>query len=118
MVESFEALSIGDSLDLYFEVHPPFVAGEPRKPEINAYVVASRYLRTLNGQFDVVFIDKGVEDGFAVGDVVMTLLQGTDDYKNATVQLINLRRSTSLALVLHNKDEIKFGDVVISAESE
>jgi hypothetical protein len=112
VIESFDALILGDRLDYYYEVVPPIQTGEPRKPQVTGHVVASKYMRGISGQFDIVFIDKGIEDGLKAGDVLMTLLKGTDDRRNATIQIVNLRRATSLALVIASEDEIRFGDVV------
>jgi len=112
VTESFDAIRVGDTLDYYFDVLPPFVAGEPRMPDIDAYIIAANYARTLSGNLDVVFIDKGSEDGLIDGDVIMTILDGTDDRRNGTVQLVNLRLKTALGIVLDNLYEVRYGDKV------
>jgi LysM repeat protein len=113
VVESFEGIVKGDVLDRYYELAPPFTAGDPRKPQVDAVVVALNYLKEISGGFDLVFIDKGRQDGLLEGDVLMTLMPGTDDKSNGFIQIVNMRDTTSLALVLKSEITIGEGDEVV-----
>jgi LysM repeat protein len=112
VIESFDKIMVGDLLDYYYEIEPPFMTGEPRKPQIDAVVVASRYMRKISGFYDVVFIDKGKRDDLREGDMFMTLIPGTNDTRNAFIQLVNLRQETAMALVIESENEVKHGDEV------
>jgi LysM repeat protein len=116
VLEAFDQITVGDQLDYYYEVEPPFLTGEPRKPRIDAVVVASRYMRKISGFHDMVFIDKGKRDDLREGDMFMTLLPGTDDTRNAFIQLVNLRQETAMALVIESEIAVKHGDEVEGME--
>lgn len=113
VLEAFDSIKTGDVLDRYYEIRPPFAGGEARRPEVEAVVVAAKYLRTINGTFDVVFIDKGRDYGLREGDIVMTLFPGTDDMRNSVIQLVNLRRKTALGVIVKSEWEVKKGDIVV-----
>lgn len=112
VLESFDFMKPGDYLDPYYEVFPPLRTGEPRRPQVGAVIIAARNLRALNGIFDVVFIDKGKEDDLMEGDVLMTLVQGTDDTRNSVIQLVNLRNTTALGIIVESESEVRRGDTV------
>lgn len=112
VIESFDFMKPGDYLDRYYEVFPPLQTGEPRRPQVKALVLTARNLRALNGTFDVVFIDKGKEDELMEGDVLMTLVHGTDDMRNSVIQLVNLRDTTALGIIMESENEVRRGDVV------
>ncbi len=113
ILEAFDSIRTGDVLDRYYEIRPPFVGGEARRPEVEAVVVAAKYLRVINATFDVVFIDKGKDYGLREGDIVMTLFPGTDDMRNSVIQLVNLRRKTALGVIVKSEWEVKKGDIVV-----
>jgi LysM repeat protein len=118
VTEAFDQITVGDLLDYYYEIEPPFLTGEPRKPQIDAVVVASRYMRKISGFYDMVFIDKGKRDDLKEGDMFMTLLPGTNDTRNAFIQLVNLRHETAMALVIESENEVKHGDEVEGIQEE
>jgi LysM repeat protein len=112
VIEAFNVIYTGDFLDEYYEVEPPFLPGEPRKPQIEGFVVAMAYMKTLSSQFELVHIDKGRADGLQVGDVLMTLIPGTENRQNGLLQIVSLRDNTALALVVKSDIEINRGDAV------
>lgn len=113
VVESFTDINTNDILDTYYEVEPPFITGEPRKPSISdAFIVATDKMHILNGLRDVVFIDKGERDGVKLGDIYMTLLPGTDDMRNSVIQVINVRNETSLAMINESRMDVGVGHIV------
>jgi hypothetical protein len=111
VIDSNDAIITGDTLDHYYEVSDPFIVGEPRRPQVSGHVIASEDMRDLNGTYDVVFIDKGRDNGLRLGDVLMTLHEGTDDKMSAVVQLVNVRKETSLGLLIKSVSEVQKGDV-------
>lgn len=111
VVESFEVIEPGDTLDYYYEISPPYLLGAPRRPQTTGHVVASNYMRTLNGTQDIIFIDKGRDHGLRMGDVLVTVKRGTDDRLSSVVQLVNLRKGTSLGVIIKSVSEVKPGDL-------
>jgi LysM repeat protein len=112
VIESLDSMTLGDTLDHYYDVVPPFKGRKPRRPQLDAVVLTSRFLRELNGDYDMVFIDKGKNHDLREGDLLMVLVRGTDDTKNSVVQLVNLRGTTSMGLILESGSEVKRGDMV------
>jgi LysM repeat protein len=112
VTSAFENIAIGDVLDDYYEVVPPFSTGEPRKPQVESMVIASSYMKAISGGLELIFIDKGRKDGLRESDMLMTLLPGTDDSPNGIIQLVNLRETTSLALIVSSEMHIEKGDIV------
>lgn len=114
ITEAFSDIITGDVLDTYYDVESAYVTGEPRTAPIkDAYIIATDKMRTLNGWHDIVFIDKGSADGVQVGDMYMTLQPGTDDKRNGTLQIINVRETTALAIINESLMDITIGDLVV-----
>jgi LysM repeat protein len=113
VVESFGDIKTGDKLDTYYEADPPYITGEPRKPQINgARIVASADMRNVNGMEQTVFIDKGENDGVKVGDIYMLLAAGTSNKRNGTIQVISVRGTTALAIITESIMPVAIGDPV------
>jgi len=109
---SYNDILIGSLLENFYEIEPPFAIDPPRKPDINGYIVTARYLRTINGTWDIVYIDKGRKDGLEVGDMLAIT---TGKYKeiNGVIQVINLRESTGTVIVRKINKEVIKGDTVV-----
>jgi hypothetical protein len=71
----------------------------PRKPDIQGYVVATTLLREFNSALDVIYIDKGRDDGIQVGDMFRTINLGDIKTQNGFIQIINAQDATSTAVV-------------------
>ena len=110
VIESFDSIVPDDLLDHYSDITLPFKTPSPRMPDISGVVLKANYKRLMTGIRDVVFLDKGSNDGIVLGDVFVTLLPDTDDSVNGVLQIINVRDKTSLALILKSKREVVRGD--------
>jgi hypothetical protein len=113
--DSFGEITTGDLLDNYYEIEPPLAIENPRKPDINGYVIATRHLHIINGTWDIVYIDKGSNDGLEVGDVLASTLQSKHRILNGLIQIINLGKTTSTAIVRKSNQEIVKGDGITKA---
>jgi hypothetical protein len=111
VLEANDAIETGDTLDHYYDVSAPFIVGEPRRPQVSGHIIASNYMRDLNGTYDIVFVDKGRNNGLRLGDVLMTLHEGTDDKLSSVMQLVNVRKETALGLLIKSVSEVQKGDV-------
>jgi LysM repeat protein len=116
IVESFVNSIVGDVLDNYYEINLPFRTGEERRPQVEAVIVATRHMKELSGKHELIFIDKGRNDGLRESDLLMTFVRGTDDRQNGVLQLVDVRDTTSLALIINSKIDIRIGDIVTGLE--
>ena len=119
ITDSFFEIPIGSSLADYFEIELPLVVENPRKPDINGYIVTSRGLHLVSGMQDIVYIDKGRKDSLKLGDVLeVTTLQWTHDIPIGQIQIIYLTDSTATALVKKSNREIMMGDKIKKVKEE
>ncbi len=110
---SYADILIGSLLDDFYETEPPLLTDHPRKPDISAYIVATKELHMINGTWDIVYIDKGKKEGLVVGDLLMTIRQGEHRVVNSSIQIINLRESSATAIVKKANDIVSRGDEVV-----
>jgi hypothetical protein len=113
---SYGEITPGDLLDNYYELEPSPAMDTPRKPDVAGYVVATKQLHGISGTFDIVYTDKGSNDGLEVGDLFATTLQSKHKIYNGLIQIINLRPSTSTAIVRMCDREIVEGDGLTKAK--
>jgi hypothetical protein len=112
VTETFDAVRTGDVLDAYYDMEPLVLSEPPRMPQVEGAVVASKYFRVLNGMFDVVYLDRGRDDGLLAGDMLRTLAPGTQDRPNGLMRIISLRETTSTAVLVRSDVEVRAGDRV------
>lgn len=110
----FEDIKAGDLLDTYHDMTPPLTTGAYRTPDINGYVVAAKYL--MSGNHNILYIDKGSDDGIEVGDMLRTVALGTHKVPSGRIQIISSRGRTSTAIVRENSRPIDVGNLVTGVE--
>lgn len=111
-------ISTGNLLDDYYEIEPPLAPENPRKPNINGYVVASKHLHLISVPFDIAYIDKGSRDGLQVGDMLATTVQSKHKIYNSLIQIINTREATSTVIIRKSMDTVTKGDGVTEIKQE
>lgn len=111
---SFDYIEKGDLVGPYVEpslVHAPT---EPRTKDLAGYILAVRDTRTLNGQFDFVYLDKGAADGVEQGDRFTVYLEpekrGFPNKIIGEVQVFLVKDRTSTAIIRKSTDSITSGD--------
>ncbi len=109
---SYVEIPIGSLIDNYYEIEPPLAIENPRKPNINGYIVTTLRRLSAHGIWDVVFIDKGKNDGVEVGDMLATSLRSEHKIFNGLIQIISRQPSTSAAIIRKSSKEIEIGDEV------
>jgi hypothetical protein len=112
---SYGEISPGDLLDNFYNIEQPLAIDSPRKPDVAGYVVSTKQMHGVSGTHDIVYIDKGSNDGLEVGDLLATLVQSKHQIYNGLIQIINLRASTSTAIVRKCDREIVAGDRIAKA---
>lgn len=121
ITDAFYEIPIESLLDTYYEIEPPLAIETPGRPDIDGYIVASQEFHAVSGARDIVYIDKGKNDGLAVGDLLSVTRPSrtqTHMIKTGLIQIINLRESTSTAIVRKSDREIEKGDGITSAKQE
>lgn len=118
ITNAYTDISIGYSLDNYFEVEPPIEPANPRKPDVSGYIVASKHMHLINVPYDIAYIDKGSRDGLKVGDLLATLEQGKHKIYNGIIQIINPGETTSTVIIKKSTAGITKGDAVIKVRPE
>jgi LysM repeat protein len=111
-------IPVGSLIDNYYEIDPPLAVDNPRKPDINGHIVTALRRIYAHGIWDVVFIDKGKNDGLELGDLLATTLQSDHKIANGVVQIISLQPSTSVAIIRKAAKEIQIGDPVVPITQE
>lgn len=106
IVRSFEEVHVGDSLIPYNEVDPPLVPDVVRTPQIEGYVVESLYTHKLSSEGDIIFLDKGQNDGLQEGDVFSVFSGSPVERVIGKIQVISLKPATSASVILKSDDEI------------
>jgi LysM repeat protein len=109
---SFSEVTIGDLLDDYYEIEQPFLKDNPRTPTISGFIVATKQRRILNGQHDIVYIDRGRKDGIEIGDIVRTISKNKSEIPNGIIQIISTKEKTATAIIRKCEKEIIPGDKI------
>ncbi len=118
ITNSYSEIPMGSLLDNYYEIEPPLAVDNPRKPDVNGHVVTALRRIYAHGDWDIVFIDKGENDGLELGDLLATTLQSDHKIFNGVVQIISTKPSTSSAIIRKAAKEIQIGDPVIPITQE
>ncbi|MEW6003099.1 MAG: LysM peptidoglycan-binding domain-containing protein [Nitrospirota bacterium] len=116
ITDSYDGIFTGDLIDNFYEIEPPLAIETPRKPNVNGFIVATRQLHTINGTGDVVYIDKGRKDGLLIGDLLETTFQSEHKIITGQIQIINLKESTSTAVIRKSNNAISRGDGILQAK--
>ncbi len=109
ITKSFEDVQIGDGLLPYQEMEPPLVTDMIRTPDIQGYIVESHTTSQLTGEGEIVFLDKGQDDGIEVGDVFYAFSEPPVKRPIGKIQIISLQPTTSNAVILKSAQEIMIG---------
>lgn len=111
VLTSFEDLENGDGLMPYREIEAPVVPDEVRTPDIRGYIVESYMNTQMVGQKDIVYLDKGDNDGLKIGDVFSVFSETPVERTIGELQVISLQQKTSVAVIVKNDEAITVGDI-------
>ncbi len=109
ITDSFEDVRIGDGLLPYQELEAPLIPETVRTPNNQGYIIESHMNSFLVSKGNVVFLDKGENDGLKVGDVFTVLREQPAESPIGKIQIVSLQPSTSGAVILQNFQELKIG---------
>ena len=114
ITRSYGDLRVGDMLEPFYEVEPVIEEESPRRPDVSGFVIASHYMKLISGSYDILFIDKGKNDGLELGDILKTTT--VDKYNKSrtvgVIQVINLKPTTATAIVKRSESAVNVGDEI------
>lgn len=119
ITHSYNYIESDSFLGEYYEMEAVLVSEEPRTPNISGYVIATKELKGFVGEHEIVYLDRGANDGLAVGDVLSISRPEKRFYgeKIGKVQVIKTMPSTTTAMILQSTREVKrgyvFGPVIL-----
>jgi hypothetical protein len=113
---SFDAIAGGSLLAPYQEPSLVFESAERKAKEISGYILEVTDHRTINGQTDVVYLDKGSTDGVDPGDKFIVYAdpakRGYPREMVGEVQVFLVKERTSTAMVRKSIDVLQKGQAV------
>jgi hypothetical protein len=109
ITDSFEDIHTGDGLLPYQELEPPLIPDTARTPDIQGYIIESHTNSYLISEGDIIFLDKGENDGIKVGDVFTVLQEQPVESSIGKIQIVSLQPATSGAVLLQSAQEVKIG---------
>jgi len=116
ILASYSDIPGGALLEPYYEIEPPFAIDKPRKPDIDGWIVATRQLHTITGQFDIVYIDRGRNRGLEIGDILATATSTQPRRQIGLIQIINVKETTATAIVRKSSEAISKGDGITATK--
>ncbi|UCH81182.1 MAG: LysM peptidoglycan-binding domain-containing protein [Nitrospiraceae bacterium] len=109
VLESFENVHVGDGLIPFNEIELPPVTENPRTPDNSGYIVESHMNLKLLRPGNIIFLDKGKEDGLMIGDAFLIYTDTPVRRPIGNMQIISLRNTTAGAVITDSKNEITVG---------
>ncbi|MDO8282341.1 MAG: LysM peptidoglycan-binding domain-containing protein [Thermodesulfovibrionia bacterium] len=106
IIEEYDHVDDGDNLMAYIGCPPPARLMTARTPDIHGYIVGSKLDNHISYKGDIVYLDKGSEDGLEPGDVFSI----QDNAPMGTLQVISTRSNTAAAIILDIQQEVMTGD--------
>lgn len=111
VAHAFEEIQLSDGLLPYEDMQPPVAPDVARMPDIEGYIVESRMNNRAISVGDIIYLDKGTNDGIEVGDIFSVFSSASLKIPVGTIQVISHRPTTSIAIVLRSEKEITIGDM-------
>jgi hypothetical protein len=105
VTDSFEDIQTGDGLIRYTEMEAPLLPKEERTPAISGLIIESHMNNVISAEGDVVFLDKGANDGIQVGDIFSVFAGPPTERVLGRIQVISLQPATAGAVVLIGMNE-------------
>lgn len=125
IIRSADSISKGDRLIPYKLSFEAPIDAVPEKTKLRGYIVETSNDKTVAGQFDIVYIDKGRKDGVSSGDIFLIYREGnkTSGYFQAEepistdiavgrLKILSAQENTSTAEVARSSDTIEKGYIV------
>ncbi len=109
ILASFEDIQTGDALLPYKETVPPVTTDIIKTPDVAGYIVHSSVGALSSAKGDVVFLDRGLNDGLQPGDVFAVFSDKPVEREIGTIQIVALQPATSSAVILSSTEDVVTG---------
>jgi len=113
---SFDAISPGSLLTPYQEPALVYQSSQTGAKDISGYILEVTDQRSISGQIDIVYLDKGRADGVDPGDRFLVYSEpekrGYPRKVIGEVQVFLVKERSSTAVVRNNTDTLARGDAV------
>ncbi len=109
ILNSYREITDEDILVPYFEIEPPLGVLSV-KPTVNGMILETSRLTVLNGEYDIVFLDKGTADGIVPGDVFNIYRSKSPKIPLGQFKVIAAQKGVSTGYVTESFQEIGRGD--------
>jgi hypothetical protein len=106
IIEGFDHVDEGDNVASYTECKLPLRPETARTPDIQGYIIASRMDKAMSHKGEIIYLDKGADDGLEPGDVFSI----NDNTPTGTLQVIATKPNTSAAIIRDIQQETRIGD--------
>ncbi|MFZ3056948.1 MAG: hypothetical protein WA098_09335, partial [Smithella sp.] len=111
ITKSFSEIQEGDRLVSYYDIESPMTEEHFRTPYINGMIIATSNNIALQSMLDIVYIDKGCDDGIEAGDMFRTIEVDTHAVPNGVIQVISCREHTATAIIKSSITPISAGNI-------
>lgn len=109
ITDSFEEIQTGDGLIPYQEMEAPLIPDTMRTPAVQGHIIESHINSYLSGEGNILFLDRGENDGLQVGDVFAVLSKQPAVRPIGKLQIVSLQPATSGAVLLESTQEVTVG---------
>ena len=111
ITQCFREIDRGDRLDSYYDIETPMTTGHFRSPDINGMIIATGNNKILQSMLDIIYIDKGCQDGIEAGDMFRTIAVDAHAVPNGVIQVINCKDHTATAIIKSSRTPISPGNI-------
>jgi len=108
--EAYKEIAVGDSLIDYYHIVLPTAPSVERKPSIAGIVLRVWNKRSISGKDDVIYINKGTQEGVEIGDIFTITSRKNPQPVLGTAQVFSVSDAGSAATVRNAISEIVPGD--------
>jgi hypothetical protein len=107
--EVFNDIDLGDLLIPYYELDRPQISNK-EKPEAKGVIVGNHRLSVASATGDIVYIDKGRDDGIEIGDIFTVTASIGSKRPLGKLEVIAMQHKTATARIISGNSEMRAGD--------
>jgi hypothetical protein len=111
ITKCFSEIEEGDLLDTYYSIDIPTLPEPMRSPDINGMIIATSNQAQFQSMLDIIYIDKGCQDGIEIGDRFRTFAVDARAVENGLIKVINCKEHTATAIIEYSITPISPGNI-------
>ena len=113
IIKSYTYSSQGDQIQPGRSSAPPAEVAKAVAPDLSGYIIESHEGRMLNAEYNIVYLDKGAEDGVIPGTTFYVIGEERHDIVGE-VRVISVQAATSTALVIKSVEPFETGSKIVT----